>query len=325
MALTPEKDRAVCRVCGSQNIFMMPIGRYAGFFRLRVDTKKDPHLLFSRVPLLAIAEAPLWVRAIRKLVSRLAGRRDASQFRTSMTLCADCHGITPSHEYSFDDLVGLYRDYRSESYNRDRLSVEPGYAKIARHVGDHPSETKNRNAAVEAFLRRNASHFSGGRMIDYGGSDGRFLTGFMYEAFDKIEIFEPSDSPLHPTIDTAKVSKTATPAKDQYNFLACMHVVEHVGNPREFTMEAARYLVPGGILYIEVPHELTREAHGNFSRRIVDEAIEIHEHINKFDATSLPKLVASIEGLELLDSAEDTVDFGWVVGKIGRFLIRRLR
>lgn len=240
-----------------------------------------------------------------------------------MQAWARCHGITPCHEYSFEDLLGLYHDYRSETYNRDRISVEPSYAHIAKHVGAHPLEIKNRNAGVDGFLRRNAEHFSGGTMIDYGGSDGRLIPHFAYETFEKIDIYDASEAPLHRSVDLRRVQKSAAPRPETYTFLACMHVLEHVGNPRSLVIEAVHLLAPGGLLYLEVPHDLTQSMREDFANRIADTPIGIHEHMNTFNSTSIRALIESVPGLELVDNAEDVVDFGWTKALIERFLAAR--
>jgi len=237
-----------------------------------------------------------------------------------MLACVPCHSITPCHEYSFEDLLGLYRDYRSETYNRERISVEPSYARIAKDVGAHPLEIKNRNAAIDDFLRKNASHFTSGAMIDYGGSDGRFLPPFVYEQFENIDIYDASEALLHASVDARKVKIIANPQLEAYSFLTCMHVLEHVGNPKTLIVEAARLLLTGGIMYIEVPHELTQTIREDFARKIIDTPITIHEHMNLFDRTSVRTLIGYIDGLELVDDVEDIVDFGWTKALIGRFL-----
>jgi hypothetical protein len=305
----------------------MPIGTYADFFRLRVDTRKDAFLLYSRTRLIAANPVPLPVRAMRKIgrILRPPEHRPVVQFRTQMQACELCHAITPCHEYSYEDLLGLYHDYRSETYNRDRISVEPAYARIAKDVGSHPLEIQNRNAAVNSFLSKNTSHFAGGVMIDYGGSDGRLIPSFAYEQFEKIYIFDASNAPLHPSVDASKVEKIAVPKSEAYSFLTCMHVLEHVGNPKSLVIEAARHLVPGGLIYIEVPHELTQSVREDLERKIIDSPIAIHEHMNLFDRVSMRALVGSISGLELIDQEEDVVDIGWVSGLVGRFLVRKIK
>ena len=316
-----------CRICGNVDTSTLPIGKYEEFFRLRVDTSKDDYLLFSRADPIRINPAPLAVRALRKIRRILSPPkpRHAVQFRTHMQSCASCHGITPCHEYSFEDLLGLYRDYRSETYNRDRIRVEPSYARIVKDVGCHPLEIKNRNAAVDSFLGRNLSYFTGGAMIDYGGSDGRFIPPFASDHFESIYVYDASNVPLHGSVDSRKVQKLAAPRLGAYSFLTCMHVLEHVGNPRALVVEAARLLVPGGLMYIEVPHELTESVRDDFAHKIIDTPIGIHEHVNKFDRTSIKALVGSIAGLEVIDEAEDVVDIGWISGLMGRILARKTK
>jgi hypothetical protein len=302
---------------------MLPMGQYAEFFRLRVDTSKDEFLLYSRTR--SIATAPMSLAARKRRMSRepLRASQTLVPFRTHLQACAICHSVTPCHEYSQEDLSGLYRDYRSETYNRDRISVEPSYAQIANDVGAHPQETINRNIAVDAFLRKNASQFSDGDMVDYGGSDGQFLPPFAHQRFDTLYVYDSSDAPLHSSADPGKVKKTRTLQPRGYSFLSCMHVLEHVGNPRAFTAEVLRFVAPGGLIYIEVPLALNESIRNDFAHNIVDLPIRLHEHINFFDGAGIRGLVASVDGLEMVDDAEDFVDFGWTKSLIGRFLARR--
>jgi hypothetical protein len=314
-----------CRVCGSVDTAILPIGKYEEFFRLRVDTTKDDFLVFSRSDSIRISPAPLATRALRKIARLFRDERPkpAKQFRTHMQACTNCHAIAPCHEYSFEELLGIYSDYRSESYNRDRIGVEPSYARIANDVGRHSIEIRNRNGAVDRFLNGNKAHFRGGMMIDYGGSDGRFIPPFAYKEFESIHIFDASNAPLHASVDTVKVQKLAAPQPGVYSFLTCMHVLEHVGNPRGLASEAARLLVPGGLMYIEVPLELTESMREDFRQKVIDRPICIHEHINKFDRTSIQNLVRSIPDLEIVDDAEDGEELGWVKTITGRILARR--
>jgi Methyltransferase domain len=315
----------ICRVCGSLDTTSLPIGKYEEFFRLRVDTSKDKFQLFSRADSIQIKLAPLYLRALRKAkrLLRPPQRRQPAPFRTQMQSCALCHGVTPCHEYSYEDLLGLYKDYRSETYNRDRIRVEPTYVRIVNQVGSHPLEIAGRNGAVDRFLSRNHAHFAGGTMIDYGGSDGRFIPSFAYQQFDQIDIYDASNAPLHTSVPAGKVKRVAAPHKGAYSFLTCMHVLEHVGNPRSLVAEVAELIAPGGLMYIEVPQELTQEIREGFLQRVIDTPIAIHEHMNRFDHTSMLSLLGSIPGLTIIDDAEDTVDLGWVSGLIGRFLARK--
>lgn len=162
-------------------------------------------------------------------------------------------------------------------------------------------------------------------MVDYGGSDGRLIPPFAYREFERIHIYDASTTPLHPSVDARKVIKLADLQASSYSFLTCMHVLEHVGNPRALIIEAASLLAPGGLMYIEVPHELTESVREDFERKIIDTPIIIHEHMNRFDRVSVRTLVESIVGLKLIDDAEDMVDFGWISALVGRFLVRKVK
>lgn len=247
---------------------------------------------------------------------------DLRNFRTFLQCCAVCHGITPCHEYSYEDLLGLYKDYRQDSYNKERSSLEPGYRRIAEKVGSDQLELKVRNSAVESFLQRNAACFTGGRMIDYGGSDGRFIPPFALEHFDAIDILDASEASIHSSVENSKVKKIAETNPQNYAFVTCMHVLEHVGNPRAFIVDVLRLLRPGGLIYIEVPLELNLTMREACLQRVIDPTIEIHEHINKYDRTSIRALIDSIEGVEMIDDEEGVIDLGWCRGLVGRFLAR---
>lgn len=325
--LTRKKADGICRVCGSRLVKRLPVGEYTAFFRLRVDTKKDPYLLYFRSALIGSRHLSRSIpaRAARKIRRILFSPRPAPvrEFRTYMQACAACHTVHPCHEWSYEDLQGLYKDYRSDTYSRDRISVEPSYARIVNRVGCDTQEVRVRNAGVDAFLRKNASQIADGPMIDYGGSDGRFLPPFVFEHCNPIHIYDASEAPLHPSVDAEKVRKVKQPDPADYSFLACMHVLEHVGNPRAFLEEAAECVRPGGAMYLEIPLELNETMKEDFSGRIIDDPIGIHEHINYYDSHGIPQLVASLDRLELLDQAVDPVDIGWTRAVIGRYLVRK--
>lgn len=224
----------------------------------------------------------------------------------------------------YEDLAGLYMDYRSDSYNHDRISVEPGYAKIMDLVGNNPTEVKNRNAAADRFLMKNAVHLTKGSALDYGGSDGQFIPKTVIDGFTSVDIYDVSDALLHDSVREPKIKKISIIERSDYALLLCMHVFEHVGHPREFMLEAMRSVAKGGCLYIEIPLELSEVIKNQFEENMIDVPFTVHEHINQFELVSLEQLVKSINGLQLLDSAEDIVDQGWVQAKIGRYLVKKI-
>lgn len=316
----------LCRVCGSKLVVSLPLGEYAGFFRLRVDVAKDPFLLYTRSRSIGPRSLSLFARAWRKF-GRIAFPRAARtlrQFRTYVQCCESCHAATPSHEWTYEDLLGLYRDYRSESYNRARISVESSYALIAKRVGSHPEEIRNRNAAVDRFLSASGLEIGGRSAIDYGGSDGRFLPPVILEKYGEIDIFDASDAPIHASVGARRVCRVKNLESAAYDFLMCMHVLEHVGNPLAFMVEALRHLKPGGLAYIEIPLEMSEELCAVFRARVVDEPFIIHEHINRYDRTTISTMIRSMNYMELVAEEDEITDLGWTRASIGRYLARKL-
>lgn len=317
-----------CRVCTSSDLSLLPIGIYAPFFALRVDTSRDPFTLYSRRAALQTQERRDSVAArARRLIGRLGWGEKTEPgkhlFRTLCQCCAACGSISPCHEFSREELDGLYRDYRSERYNRDRISVEPGYAKIAQAVGRNPVERAARNAGVERFLDAHRQFLRGGALLDIGGSDGSFIPPSLVDGCDAVDILDPSDTPIHPSIAGTKVRKIASAAENAYSLLLCMHVLEHVGNPRRLLVEVMAHLRSEGLVYLEVPLEQTGAMREQFRSRVIDAPLFIHEHVNVYDSPGLRCLVESIAGLEVVACQDDVVDMGWAGARVSRCLARR--
>jgi 2-polyprenyl-3-methyl-5-hydroxy-6-metoxy-1,4-benzoquinol methylase len=277
---------------------------------------------------LPVEQGQLLRRILRKafrLTSKPYPAGEKREFRTMVQYCWDCHSLLPCHEFSFDDLAPLYADYRSQTYNKERSAVEPYYARICDLVGNDAVEIANRNVAAAAFLNKNKSYFSAGNVLDFGGSDGRFIPAPILNFFQSVDIYDVSNAPVHFSVPADKVRKTSSPPEGGYAFLLCMHVLEHVGNPRAQVAEMLKYLPAGGLIYIEIPLELSEEMKRQFSSSEIDAVFHIHEHINQFERLSLVKLAESMEGIKLLDCADDMVDVVWANMKIGRCLLQKTK
>jgi hypothetical protein len=104
-----------------------------------------------------------------------------------------------------------------------------------------------------------------------------------------------------------------------------MHVLEHVGNPRQFIIDSLVHLEPDGLLYLEVPLELPPTIGKQFQTRTVDMVVPIHEHINQYSDTSLRALVDSIDMLRVLRTEHALIDCGWTTATVGRCLAQRIQ
>ncbi len=99
----------------------------------------------------------------------------------------------------------------------------------------------------------------GGRLLDLGSSDGGTLRHFaelrpdLALAAADIE-GQPANYPAGTEFKRADFDRDALPWPDEsFDRVTCMHVVEHLQNPRQLIGEAWRVLKPGGSLYIETP------------------------------------------------------------------------
>lgn len=159
-------------------------------------------------------------------------------------------------------------------------------------------------------------------MLDYGGSDGRFLPPSCFNRFEKVDIFDPSQEPLHPSVPQNKVRRVSDVSEGGYDFVSCLHVLEHVGNPRGFVENLARNLKKSGVLYIETPMEMSEDLRRDFDHKVIDRMVSFHEHINKFYPGAISRLIGSIPSMSVIDETIDTVDGGWCQFSAIRVLAR---
>ena len=312
----------ICRVCGSEKVIILHNGEYARFFQIRVDITNDEYLSFSRFFIIQGMQifsrhiVFLFGRLFRFISKRRSRKAEAIKlfpFRTDTQYCMHCRTVQPRHEYSENELRKLYVDYRLESYNKERISVEPSYKKQVNIVGVDEKEIEYRNAQFSLLIRRNFSNPINGDVLDFGGSDGLFIPKILFENFREVHSFDISQANINSTLSQLSVQKISCPTKKHYSLLTCMHVMEHVGNPIDFFKHLLSYVLPGGYIYIEFPLELTSEIESRFKNKTIDFPITIHEHINLFSSNSLRNMVCLFKNLEIIDSIEDS---------IGRYLIR---
>jgi SAM-dependent methyltransferase len=288
-----------CRNCGGSVLEDLgPIGLVAAFFlkralglELRYPRSANP--LKQKIRALATRG--------HSLLSRLAGK----EAFVEMQVCSTCSFIqtkTPFHE---EDVMRLYRDYRSPSYNQERIQYEPSYASIAAAVGQDELEVRNRRAALTAFLHETVSGMKAPTLLDYGGSDGRFIPEFPGAKF----VYEVSD--IQPVPGVIRIESEA--ALKRYSIVLLAHVIEHVPNPLKLVRTIASYVEPGGYLYIETPQEIPDAKRESLRRGALKFDVYIHEHINSYCVPAVSRLFESA-GLDVVKIESARVDVGWGEG-----------
>ena len=297
-----------CRNCEAQTMRDLGfIGEVAPFFLKRVL-----NLEYSLAP----TGHPV-KRFLRRvgLFSKSFQKIYGKSVLVEIEICTSCSFIQTKLPFPDEAIGRLYTDYRSDSYNRERIRYEPEYAAIASQPGSCTQEIQARTVGLTRWLTGKCNDECNFSMLDYGGADGRFLPDLRGEKY----VFDISDiAPAEGVIRIRDESEL-----DSYSYVQLAHVLEHVCHPLVLTRKAASFLKHSGYLYIEVPLEvgddvITRLANGDKTIRI-----DIHEHINRYTVKSVIELLRST-GVSLVAVETEMVDLGWIKATVIRALGRKL-
>jgi hypothetical protein len=298
-----ELSLKICRCCGESK-----------FQRLKSTALVDP--FFARhglqiiheqqidVPLLdwglrrKIDHLPLGIaRRLHRHLDQLRQKHllTASAIRIPYGLCSHCHFLAPWYEIADDQLSDYYAYYLKEEYKQARTAFQPGFAELGQVMGSVEEATSRRAQHQTHILPhlvelRNSSSDGDLHVLDYGGGEGLIIPDFDWIKGTVYEI--ESDQ-----------SESSQPKNDGFDFVQCLHVLEHVGNPKKIYKKLINLCRRGGLIYIEVPMEFPG------LKAIKDCELPIcHEHINKFCQTSIEALQKSF-GTELIYTQHGEVDF----------------
>jgi hypothetical protein len=285
-----------CRNCGQNDpIDLGPIGMVQPFFLRRVfgiqlRTPRSPNALKQKIR--ELVSIPLsWM-------SRVA----TSYAFVEMQLCNRCFFIQTKIPFHDEDIARLYRDYRSTSYNRERISYEPEYANIASAIGQAESEVLTRRMALKTFLSKAVNICKEDTILDYGGADGRFIPDIPGSKF----VYEISSMVPIPGVTRIQSESEL----DRYSLVLFAHVLEHVTHPLDMLHQIKTYVKPGGYLYIETPQDISDQQRANLQSTAHRTELGIHEHINYY---CVPAVAAVLEGAGFTVAAieSEAVDVGW--------------
>jgi hypothetical protein len=224
---------------------------------------------------------------------------------TDIRICMDCGFIGPDQAYSYELLNGIYHDYRSTSYNRDRCFYEPEYEKIQGLVGKDGAEVKQRLENVDEILKKHADILKIKNVLDWGGGEGRFIPPCLLNK--SIVILDVSDEPL---INESYSRVSIPPESTKFDFIQVCHVLEHVSAPMEFLKNIIRNSSDGGLIYVEVPQDRPDLDIYNFQRNPDQIRHVIHEHLNLYSEDAVLALGKSL-GLNVVCVKKAWINSGW--------------
>lgn len=301
--MTTVQNGLSCRNCISHNTITLNQGTVAPFFLKRVHnvhvmslgeqiyiklTLLSPNTLFKKILKFSYTELNNSTLGTKLFKFR-------SPAKVDIFVCKDCGFICPAHIYEASQLLRLYSDYRSESYNLERAFFEPKYRHIMNLVGKSEDEIRNRLDNVGSLIRKYTKLESIETVLDWGGGEGKFIPRELRNK--KVFILDVSNEKLaEPTF--TRIEQPATNQK--FDFIQVCHVLEHVSSPHDFLKNTLPYLNLGGYLYLEVPQDRTEEDIQRFIKSDSAAIHKIHEHLNLYSVQSIKALANSLELKELI-------------------------
>jgi hypothetical protein len=297
-----------CRNCGRTVLHELgPIGRVEPFFLKRVFGME---IRAARSP----SPVKQLIRNLASIPLSFASRMYTLYSFVELQVCAHCCFIQAKIPFHEDDIMHLYADYREPSYHRERIQFEPSYAAIAAAVGYDEVEIATRTAALNEFLRRSLPATDSFTMLDYGGSDGRFMPNIPGAKF----IYDVSK--VDPLPDVARINSESE--LGTYSLVLLAHVTEHLVHPLNLVRKLRSYVEPGGYLYIETPQEVSDEQRRGLVQGTLKTQLGIHEHINYYCVPAVSALLESA-GFEVAAIECTPVDLGWAKSAHVRALGRK--
>jgi Methyltransferase domain len=297
-----------CRNCGSTAVRDLGfIGEVAPFFLKRVFNME---IGFPR----SSSPRKRLVQTVASLPQRMLARIRRTSALVEMEACTSCTFVQTKHPFDDEALGRLYRDYRSESYNRERIHYEPAYQTIAAEVGAGEQEMLARIESLTAWIGSRIAAADDFSMLDYGGADGRFLPRLAGRKY----VYEISGvEPAEGIVSIRNESDLGS-----YSYIQLAHIMEHVPRPLELVRKVSGWLEPGGHLYIEVPQDFSERRIAEVAGGSYQGSIPIHEHINLYTRKSVVALIEAA-GLCVVDAEVKVVNLGWIQTTTIRALGRR--
>ena len=234
----------------------------------------------------------------RQLQEKTAGLRDPMYrihppvVSVELQICLNCSFIQTRYPFADEAINRLYVDYRSESYNQERIHYEPSYANFADTLGNYTTEDGlERVPSMTAWLQARTD-FGDGAMLDFGGADGAYLPNLPGPKL----VFEISD--VTPVAGVTRIAEEAQ--LGTYAYVQLAHVLEHATEPLALTKKVAALVQENGFLYVEVPQDLPQELTDHLKTGNVDGvSLTVHEHINYYSPLAISKLLQAA-GLKLI-------------------------
>lgn len=181
---------------------------------------------------------PLCASHRRKILGKRGGQahRDGLGVETNVVQCKNCRVL-----YTYPTLVPLSNPYKDTDA----------------YFHSHNEEQKIEYVAKQ-ILKAEEILGCKGKLLEIGCGRGEMLRaglklGWEVQGVEMTEEFAPKDLP----IEIAKVEECDALLHEKYDLILLPAILEHLYQPVPVIRRIANALKPGGLLYIEVPNELS--------------------------------------------------------------------
>ena len=194
---------------------------------------------------------------------------------SKLVTCKDCGLSFSSYRPNDEEMARLYTGYRGEEYYNTRHKHEPQYTQAENNRYTTDEYISLRRNRLQNFI---AEYVSGVKtVLDYGGDKGQFIP----ERFKDAKKYVFDISGIKPCDGVENICRLDDLFHQEFDFVMCCHLLEHVSNPMEIAANLARCVAQGGYVYVEVPYETRFLRYSDYA---------FHEHINFFTEEALRAL-----------------------------------
>ena len=216
------------------------------------------------------------------LIERMFGR---NKMPARLIHCESCGIYYSEYRSNNIEMDKLYKDYRGETYVKQRIRFEPEYTADIYYNKEVERQRKKR---LGGYLKENISRESIHYFLDYGGDNG----GFIPDEFDNAHRYVYDISGVDVVTGVCRIKSLDELKNYSWDLITCCNVLENVSDPLQIVKIMADLLHSGSYLYIEVPYE-------NWFKQYSD--VEINEHINFFDIKTM-ELIAERFSLSIINT-----------------------
>ena len=281
-------EKKICRCCGGANFKRCKyriVNDFFGYYAIHINPTITVRGKFLK---------SIFGKKITNFLNKFLNFLFKSLFKIKNEIaygaCLDCNFISVWPEFSDDQLIDYYTCYLTSEYKLKRSQIDKGYPIIANNHGslDELSIRRQQNEDfIAPYLKeyKVIKNVKSLKMLDYGGGSGLVAPSFDFLNVDLLDVGDKSIKQLKKQIVASSTEKIPKQLKS-YDFIQLLHVIEHVGHPLNVVRNSLQYLKKDGLIFIEVPWEMT-----NFDQLTVTSSITCDEHINKFCNLSLLQMM----------------------------------